>query len=306
MEITRPANIDKKALSKEGLFHLMVVYIVWSSTYLAMRVVVDGGGFTPFAAGASRLLVASSVLFLFAVLRGHSPVLPWREIKILAVSGNMLWLCGNGLVMWGEQWVHSGLAALLVSASPIWTALFEAVEHRQRPSAVMAVSLAVGFGGVIVLMLPTIRMGDAENIFSVLVIALASVCWAVGSYYQSNNPVKANPIVMSAYQQAFAAIGFLVVAFVLGEPLPQPTEKGWLAWGFLVIFGSLWAFTSFVYTLKLLPLPIAMTYAYVNPALALFMGWLILDEPITVYTLAGAALVIAGVVGIFRERYAGK
>lgn len=286
--------------------HLLVVYIVWSSTYLAMRVTVDGGGFSPFMVGVTRLSVAGPLLLLFAAWRGHRIVLPLKDLLILAVSGTLLWVGGNGLVIWAEQRAHSGFAALVVSSSPIWTTLLETIVNKSMPRGTMIRSLALGFAGVIVLMWPALAAGEIGEISSAAALVVAAISWSVGSFYQARNPLQANPIVMSAYQQLFAAAGFGIMAVILGESMPQPTQQGWLAWGFLVIFGSLWAFTSFVYSLKLLPLPVAMTYAYVNPALALVLGWWLLDEPVGLHTLGGAALIIAGVVGIFRDRYGGR
>jgi len=300
-----PTVDAKKRLSTEGLLHLLVVYVVWSSTYLAMRITVDGGGFTPFAVGATRLGLAWPLLLLFAAWRGYRIALPLKDLLVLAISGVLLWVGGNGMVMWAEQRAHSGFAALVVASSPIWTALFEAVRSRCAPSWATVRSLLIGFTGVIVLMWPALAAGELGELSSSLALLFSAFSWSLGSFYQANRPVKANPIVMSAYQQLFAAGGFVVVVLLLGEPMPQPTAAGWLAWGFLLIFGSLWAFTSFVYAIRLLPLPVAMTYAYVNPALALALGWWLLDEPVTGYMLAGAALVIVGVVGIFRDRYAG-
>lgn len=128
---------------------------------------------------------------------------------------------------------------------------------------------------------------------------LGPLCWALGSVFQARRPVNLAPLAVSGYQHLAASFGFLVVVLAIGEPMPHPVLSAWIAWGYLVIFGSVIAFTSYVCVLRLLPISIAMTYAYVNPVLALFLGWLLLREPITMRTLLGAGLVILGVFAIF-------
>jgi len=114
--------------------------------------------------------------------------------------------------------------------------------------------------------------------------------------------VNLPPQVMSGYHQLFASGGFLLISLAIGEPVPDPTLSAWLAWGYLVVFGSVFAFTSYIFALRLLPINIAMTYAYVNPVIALSLGWLLANEPVGVWTLLGAALVVVSVFGIFRSK----
>jgi drug/metabolite transporter (DMT)-like permease len=137
----------------------------------------------------------------------------------------------------------------------------------------------------------------------VVALVMAAVTWGAGSILQRRQPVEAPPLVSAAYQLLFGGVGLALVALVAREPLPQPTGEAWLAWGYLVLVGSLLGFTSFVQALHLLPINVAMTYAYVNPVIAVVLGALILHEPITLGTLSGMALVLLGVAGVFRERY---
>jgi drug/metabolite transporter (DMT)-like permease len=133
-------------------------------------------------------------------------------------------------------------------------------------------------------------------------LLLSPLCWALGSVFQARRPVNLSPQVMSGYHHLTALFGFLIASLALGEPIPHPSVSAWLAWGYLVIFASAIAFTSYVLALRLLPINIVMTYAYINPVLALFLGWLVLDESITLRTLCGAGLVVLSVFAIFHAR----
>ena len=292
-------------LSRKGLFHLFIVYTVWSTTYLAMRVGVHpDNGFPPFLFGALRMVVAAILLFGLARWQKQPLISNRAELTSLAIVGNLLWMGGNGMVLWAVQYAGSGFASLIVSSAPIWATLIELVCYRKKPSLILLLSLFVGFTGVAVLSLPSFESGASRDMLAVLALVLSAVCWSSGSVLQSRRPVRLSAQVMSAYHHLFASGGFLLVSFLVGEPAPQPTTAAWLAWLYLVFFGSVFAFTSYILSLRLLPLNIAMTYAYVNPVLALFLGWLLLGEPIGSWTVWGAMLVILSVFGIFRVKLA--
>lgn len=289
-------------LSKKGLFHLFVVYTVWSTTYLGMRIGVDpANGFPPFLFGALRMVAAALILFTLARLQHYTIKPTRRELVTLALVGNLLWMGGNGLILWAVQFADSGFASLIVASAPIWATLIELVRYKKKPSTLLLGSLFIGFLGVAALGVPSLKQGSAQA-FALIALLLAAVSWALGSVIQTRRPVNLPPQVMSAYHQLFASVGFLLISLLVGEPTPQPNLSAWLAWLYLVGFGSVFAFTSYIYSLKLLPINIAMTYAYVNPVLALFLGWLLLDEPIGLWTILGAALVLISVFGIFSAR----
>lgn len=293
----------KHRYSLAGLLNLSVTYVVWGSTYLAIRVAVrEGAGWGPFWLGASRVLVAAALLFGFNALRG-ARLKPTRgELGILAATGLLLWVGGNGAVNWAEQRIDSGLAALIVGTMPIWVALMESLIDRRRPSFLLSASLVVGFGGLVVLTFPMLEDGVRSDLLGVLAVVFAAVSWGFGSIIVNRRPLKFDPIVISGWQQLAGGIGFVLIALLVGEPAPQPTPEAWAAWAYLVIFGSLIAYTCFVYALKLLPTTVVMTYAYVNPVIAVLLGWVILSEPITGYTLVGMALIVGGVYGVFRDK----
>ena len=266
----------------------------------------EGAGFPPFAMGAMRAAAAGGLLLFGAACVRSRLRLTKEELFVLAAAGIFLWTGGNGLVIWAEQRAASGYAALLVGSAPIWVAVTEALLDRRPPSWLLAGSLLTGFAGLAVLSLPLLTAGTKADYLSILALLLASVSWAAGSVLQNRRPPKVSPLVSSGYQHLFGGLGFIAAALLLHEPLPHPTAEAWWAWGYLVVFGSLAGFTSFIQALRLLPTSIAMTYSYVNPVIAVFLGWLILREPVTAWTVGGTALVLLGLAGIFRDRAAAR
>jgi len=294
---------ERSPLPLAGLLNLLVTYIVWGSTYLAIRVAVrEGAGWGPFWLGAMRVLVAAAVLFAVNRLRG-TRLRPSRvEFGILAATGLLLWVGGNGAVNWAEARIDSGLAALIVGTMPIWVALMESVVDHRPPSLLLAGSLVMGFAGLFVLTYPKLRHGVTADLLGIVVVVGAAVSWGLGSLIVNRRRLALDPVVVSSWQQLIGGAGFTVMALAVREPLPHPTPAAWIAWAYLVVFGSLFAYTSFIYALKLLPTTVVMTYAYVNPVIAVLLGWLILSEPITGYTLTAMALIVAGVYGVFRDK----
>ena len=294
---------DRTQLPLAGMLNLLVTYIVWGSTYLAIRVAVrEGAGWGPFWLGAARVLAAALVLFLLNRLRG-ARLRPTRgELGVVAATGLLLWVGGNGGVNWAETRIDSGLAALIVGTMPMWVAIIESHLDRRPPSLLLAGSLVTGFAGLVVLTIPKLRDGVTSDLLGIAVVVCAAVSWGFGSILVNRCKLALDPVVMAGWQQLFGGVGFVVLALAVREPLPHPTPQAWAAWAYLVLFGSLLAYTSFVYALRLLPTTVVMTYAYVNPVIAVLLGWLILSEPISGYTLAAMVLIVAGVYGVFRDK----
>ena len=182
---------------------------------------------------------------------------------------------------------------------PLITAIIESVLDKKPMSPVLLGFIMIGIAGIAVLSVPNFRSGVQTDIFGTLMILLGSLFWSIGTIIQGRNRLPLAPTVNAGYQMLFGGVAFIIAALLLREPLPTPRLDAWLAWGYLVVFGSIIAFTSYVKVLHLLPTKIVMTYSYINPIVALVLGYLILSEPITVWTIAGTFLVLLGVFGVF-------
>lgn len=285
-----------------GLLNLFVVYVVWGSTYLAIRIAVrEGAGWGPFWLGATRLGVAAALLYGVNRLRGVRLKPTRAELQLLLISGILLWVFGNGAVIWAEQRMDSSLAALIVGTMPMWVAAMEALIDRRAPSLLLSTSLVIGFGGLTALSYPVLRAGAKADLVGVLAVVFAAVSWGIASILLNRSQLELDPVVASGWQHFVGCLGFVVLALLFGESAPHPTAAAWAAWAYLVVLGSL-AFTSFLYAVKVLPTAVVMTYAYVNPVIAVILGRMILSEPITSYTIIGMVLIVGGVYGVFRGK----
>jgi drug/metabolite transporter (DMT)-like permease len=297
-----PLN-QQKSVTAKGLAYLSIVYLVWGSTYLAIRFAVrEGSGISPFALGAMRTPIAGIALLAWAMLRKMRIRLTQSELVTLALAGLLMWPAANGLVNWAEQRVDSSYAALLVGAIPIWTALIDSIWRKQRMSWRLISFLLIGFAGVGMLAIPRLLVAEGADLATILMLIAAPICWSVGTLLQVHRPVGVTPLVSSAYLHLMGAIGFTVLFLATREPWPNPSTQAWGALAYLVIAGSIIAFTAYVRTLKLLPTHIAMTFAYVNPVVAVILGWIFLRERVSVAVLAGMSLILIGIWGVFRER----
>ncbi|MFD2122898.1 EamA family transporter [Streptomyces cirratus] len=276
-------------------FALTLVYVLWGSTYLAIRIVVQT--MPPFLSGArfitAGLLLAGVVAWRF----GPSALRVTRaQLGSAVLVGLLLILGGNGLVVLGETAVPSGLAALLIAAVPVWLVVLRAATG-DRPPARTVAGVLLGLAGLAVLTSPA--FGGDVRLWGVLLVLTASVLWALGSFASSKLPLPANPFAGSVYQMLAGGIGGILTGLARGEQQAlRPSDfstASWLALGYLVVFGSLVAFTSYVWLLSSAPLSLVATYAYVNPVVAVALGSLILDEPLTWPIVTGGAIVVAGV-----------
>ncbi|MFP4588678.1 MAG: EamA family transporter [Candidatus Acetothermia bacterium] len=302
--LNQDSSLPDSDISTAGLLSLFAVYFIWGTTFLAIKLGVHGeGAFPPFTLGAMRVLVAGAVLLCWARFRGRKVWLNRREIMVLGFSGLLIWTGANGLVTWAEQYASSGYAALLMAALPIWTTLMEALLDRRIPSKALMLSLAIGFSGVGLLTVPQLLKASPLGFWAGVALLFAPLSWASGSILQVRHSIETEPLVSSAYQNLAGGIGFTFLVLLLGEPVPSPSTQAWLAWGYLVLIGSVVGFTAFVRAINLLPMSLAMTYPFVNPVVAVLLGWWILDEPITPWLMGGMILVLVGVGGVFREKY---
>jgi drug/metabolite transporter (DMT)-like permease len=276
---------------------LATVYVLWGSTYLAMRLAIVT--IPPFLMAATRHTIAGALLYSFARLRGAPRPRPehWRSTAII---GALLLLLGNGGVVWAEQRVSSGMAALLICSEPMWIVLFAWMRRDgRRPSPLVVAGLLVGFAGLVLLVRPGHGGAVAVDRLGVVAVLIASISWAAGSLYVQRATLPSSPLLATAMQMLCGG-GLLFAASALtGEParfaLSQVSAGSVLAVLYLVVFGSLIGFTAYTWLLRSASPVLVSTYAYVNPVVAVFLGWLLVHEPVTSGTLLGAAVILAGV-----------
>jgi drug/metabolite transporter (DMT)-like permease len=284
---------------------MLTLYVVWGTTYLGIKVGLDAA-LPPALFAGLRLLPAAAIMFSIAKVRGSRLSLDPRELRIISIAGILLLVGGQYVTFLAEQYVASGISALIVALLPLWIALAESVfPDMQRPGKLGWTGLAIGFTGLAILMLPRLNgvgTGPQELLGFGLQI-LATWLWTAGSVYSKRNPVKTDGIVVTAWEMLIAGAVTLGIGSVIGEwGRFTLTPKGAGALLYLIIFGSCVAFTAFVYALAHLPASKVMTYAYVNPVIAVFAGWgagrigLVPAEPITASVIAGMVVIIAGVV----------
>jgi drug/metabolite transporter (DMT)-like permease len=289
-------------MSVFGLLNLFVVYIVWSSTYLAIRIAVTGG-FEPFTLGAVRLFFAGLILLFVLAIKKMNLRLNFYEFKIIFSTSMLMWVLGNGLIMWAEQNAASGLTALILGVTPILASFLDSIFTKKMPSLISILSLLLGFFGVFCLFIPKISNFSFIDLFSYSLVFVSALCWAFGALIQRNNNLNMSVLTISFYQNLFASIGFFVLSLAFRESYAMPSFNAILALWYLVIFGSVFAFTAYINAVKLLPINISTTYAYVNPVLALFLGHIVLNEEINKFTIIGALLIILGILGVFKGQF---
>ena len=279
---------------------LAVVWLVWGSTYLAIAVAVRNG-FGPFWLGAMRLSIAGALLLLVAAIMGKRVLLPAREMALLAVYGVLLWVMGNGLVVWAITRVDSGYAALVLSTNPLCVVIIESVVDRKLPSPAMVGALVLGFAGIAVLSVQRIGGGGAD-LAGLIVLLVAALSWAAGFVLQRREKVDVPPAVSAGYQLLLASLGFALIALTRGEAMPTPSNDALVAMAYLILFGSVIGFGCYIVALRTLPSAVVTTHAYVNPVVAVLLGWVVLSEPLDVATWTGTALVLVAVAIVFRAR----
>lgn len=282
------------------------VWLIWGSTYLAIRFAIET--LPPFLMSGVRFLAAGGIVL--AVLRWRGTPAPtashWRSATIV---GALLLLCGNGAVVWAERSVPSGLVALTAAIVPAWMSLFDWISGGPRPTAPLVAGLALGFLGVGILMTPDDLLGrGAVDPLAALVVIGGSMAWAAGSIHARSVPLPPTPLMSTALQMICGGAWLLAAGLLSGELADlhpaAVTSRSLLAWGYLMIFGSIVAFSAYVYLLRHTEPAKASTYAFVNPVIAVLLGWALAGEPLNRRVgLAVAAIVPAvALIVTFRRR----
>ena len=278
---------------------LITVYLVWGSTYLAIRYAIET--MPPFFMAATRFLVAGAVMYAWRRGRGDTPP-SGRHWLSAAIIGVFLLVGGNGGVSWAEQRVASGLAALLVGTVPLWIVILDTLRPGGRlPSGRAVAAVLVGFGGVVLLIGPTQLAGGAGDvdIVGAAAVILAALLWSIGSLYSRRAALPASPLLGTGMEMLAGGAGLLVVGVLAGElgQLDVTAISARSLWGlaYLIVFGSWVGFTAYVWLLRVAPTQLVSTYAYVNPVVAILLGFLLASEPLTPRILVAAAIILASV-----------
>ena len=281
---------------------LGIVYVVWGSTYLGIRYVVES--IPPLLSGGIRFALAGLVLAAFLLVRrGRAALVATRrQYANAGLVGLLLLLGGNGGVTVAEdQGLPSGLAALLIAVIPLWVVLLRML-GRDRPAGRTLVGVAIGLAGLAVLLRPDARPEDV-SVGPALLLILSSLLWAVGSYLATRMDLPRDPLVTSVAEMAAGAAGLFVVALLRRESvdLDEVRLSSVLALGYLVVFGSLVAFTAYSWLLGVAPVSKVSTYAYVNPVVAVLLGALFVGEVVTGTAVVGGALTLVAVAVVVSE-----
>jgi drug/metabolite transporter (DMT)-like permease len=280
---------------------LAVVYVVWGSTYLGIDLAVRT--IPPFLMAAARFLLAGGLLYAWAIRRGDrgDRPTPRHWVSAFLIGAPML-AVGNAAVGWAEQTLDTGTASLIIASVPLWLALLDRVLYAQRLARAAVVGLAVGFGGVGLLVAP--GGADGAGSRAALVLVFSSLAWAIGSLYSRNAPLPSRPLVAVAMQMLAGGLVLSVVSAAAGEvgrfhPGAVSLES-WLGFAYLVGAGSLLAFSAYMWLLRAAPTSLVGTYAYVNPVVAVLLGTLLLGEPLSWRTVVGGGIIVASVALIVR------
>jgi drug/metabolite transporter (DMT)-like permease len=287
-----------KAVSGRVLAAFVVLCIVWGSTYLAIRIGV--AELPPALFAGVRFLIAGGILLGAARLLGRRLPIRRRDWTTNVVVGFLLLFCGNGLVVWAEQFTPSGVAAIFVVTVTLWLALFDAVipGSVSRPTWRQVAGLLVGFGGTLLLVDEPGALRDADW-RGPLALTIASAAWALGSVYSARRPTESGPEVNSALQMLTGGVVLTLVGSSLGEwHAVHLSGRGLGALAYLVVFGSLVGYSCYVYVLRHMAPTVVGTYSYVNTVVAVLLGWLILAEPVTRRTVLAMAIVLGSVAWV--------
>jgi drug/metabolite transporter (DMT)-like permease len=274
------------------------IYLIWGSTYLGIRIAIES--MPPFAMAAQRFLVAGVLLFGFVLLRGAAWP-RWHQWRDNFAAGTLLLLGGNGLMSWAEQTIPSGVTALLVGIGPIFTVLVDWLWTRDRPpTRLTAAGMLLGFSGVLWLAAPWEHGKDSLNSRGVAAVLCASLAWAFGAIYTRHARRPADPIVASSLQMLGGGGALLLAAwlhhdFAHYNPAAV-TLRSWAAFAYLVAMGSLVGFSTFVWLMKHSTPARVSTYAYVNPVVAVFLGWVVAGETLNARTVAATVVIVAAVM----------
>jgi drug/metabolite transporter (DMT)-like permease len=309
---TMPTSVPKPASAVLIWTAILILYVVWGSTYLGIRVAV--ATIPPFVMGAGRFATAGLVtLAAVAIVRRGALVRPTpRELRDCAIVGTCLMFGGMGLVSWAEQTVPSGITGVLIAMVPVWVAIYGRLFFHERLPALAIAGIAIGMIGVVILVGQGVAFDRSLDPAGIAALVLSPMAWAAGATFSAKRArLPKDPFLATGLEMLSGAVVLAVAALLSGELgsfRPETvTTDSLAAMAYLTVVGSLVAFTAFVWVIRHAPLPLVTTYAFVNPVIAVFLGWLLLHEAVGPVQLAAGGVIVAGVALIIvaRGRMAG-
>jgi drug/metabolite transporter (DMT)-like permease len=307
-------NVNKKAAPLMVILAFAIVYVVWGSTYFFIQKAL--AGFPPFILGAFRFLAAGFLLITWCAIKGEK-IFDKKSIRHAAIGGILMLGVGNGLVIWVEQFTPSGLVAILVSSAAMWFVILDKPKWKENLKSTSTVAgLIIGFIGVILLFAEQMMqtMNSTENgtrISGIILLLLAPIGWAAGSLYSKyNSDNKVSVSVSTSWQMLAAGLAFipgmLITAEIKDFNLQNVSTDAWLSVGYLIIFGSILAFSAYVWLLTVRPATQVSTYAYVNPVVAVLLSILFTNESVTLIQIIGLLVILGSVLLINLAKYRKK
>ncbi|HMF49062.1 MAG TPA: EamA family transporter [Candidatus Saccharimonadales bacterium] len=298
---TMAATADPRPSTLAIWSALSVVYIIWGSTYLAIRFTVET--MPPFLSAAARFTISGAFLYFWRRLSGD-PAPTSLERRNAAVVGLFLLVGGNGGVVWAVQYIPSSLAALLVATVPLWMILIDALRPGGvRPGPTALIGILIGLAGAIVLIGWTAANATSTNLTGAIVVLAASLLWAIGSIYAKTAMLPSSSLLTTGIEMLAGGLVQIGVAFLAGEffefDVSAVTSRSAFAWVYLTVIGT-GAFIAYAWLLRVAPIPLVATYSYVNPLVAILLGYFLGKELITPRILLAAGLIIGSVVLVSR------
>ena len=275
---------------------LVFICIAWGTTYLGIKIGLQA--LPPFLMAGSRQFLAGMIIFLMALGNKLPKDLSRNNIARQALIGFLLITLGNGLVSWAEAYIPSGVAALLCATMPIMSVLLNVtVQKTEKINPLIVTGMLIGFLGVALNFRDSVKdLSNSDYILGIVATLTATITWAYGSMISKKNKVTANPIFNSALQVSFGGIFLLLFSPAVDnyDHINLQNTEGLLAIGYLIIVGSVLAYTAYMYALKHLPVGLVMVYAYINPLVAVILGWWLVNEPLTIYTMLSFICIAGG------------
>lgn len=298
-QVLQPATDVSGSHRLKVIIAFGLVYVFWGSTYLAIGI-TSAAGIPPFVMCALRFLIAGPIMLAACTVFGRNIRITGREAVRLAAIGVLLLVCGNGTLAWAEQYVPTGFAALIIAVTPIWFLVLETFVFRgDRISRRGAIGLLMGVAGIVILVWPKIAHREALGTMQLLgsiSLLFSSLSWAVGSVLSRRWQMKVDPLVATGWEMLFASLAHSMLALVTGQYHRAVfNHRGVMAVLYLVVFGSWIGYTAYVWLLKHVPTPKVATYAYVNPIVAVILGFIVLHERVDRFMLAGSVIIVAAV-----------